>query len=68
MKIDLNISKKLGLRLAKEVEERSAAYLLRYGSWPMKIGSALFDRRRRLRWAGPCGCQQLNALGVALHT
>ncbi|WP_320666665.1 cobalt-precorrin-5B (C(1))-methyltransferase CbiD [Prochlorococcus sp. MIT 1307] len=54
-------------RVALVVEQRSNAYVARYGSWPMEIGAALFDRQRQIRWAGPCGCQQLDVLGVTLE-
>ena len=40
-------------RLAEAVEQRSAAYIARYGPWSMRIGVALFDRSRRLRRWGP---------------
>ncbi|MCP4973625.1 MAG: cobalt-precorrin-5B (C(1))-methyltransferase, partial [Prochlorococcus sp.] len=67
---DSQLAKQLWDRLAAVVEQRSADYISRYGSWSMTIGSALFDRQRRLRWAGPLGVQQLTVLGVipeALH-
>tara|TARA_E500000331_G_scaffold37619_1_gene31354 strand:+ start:1232 stop:2392 length:1161 start_codon:yes stop_codon:yes gene_type:complete len=61
---DPELVRKLWYRLAATVEHRSAAYLARYGSWSIAIGAALFDRQRRLRWAGPQGSQQLAVLGV----
>ena len=45
----------LGQHLAAIVERRSQSYVDRYGSWSMRIGAALFDRSRTLRWWGPEG-------------
>ncbi len=55
-------------RVASGVEKRSNAYIDHYGSWPIDIGAVLFDRQRRVRWAGPSGCKHLTALGVVLET
>jgi len=65
---DFETHKALNLwnRIANAVESRSDDYLGRYGSWPMKVGSALFDRQRRLRWAGSLGTKHLSSLGVDL--
>jgi cobalt-precorrin-5B (C1)-methyltransferase len=49
--------------IAAAVEQRSRTYLERYGRWPLRIGAALFDRSRRLRWAGPEGLRLLNRWG-----
>ena len=49
--------------IAATVEQRSRTYLERYGRWPLRIGAALFDRSRRLRWAGPEGLRLLNRWG-----
>ena len=37
------------------MEQRSQSYVARYGTWSMRIGAALFDRSRTLRWWGPEG-------------
>lgn len=63
---DQALAQKLLFRVASEVEQRSLFYLSRHGQWPMKIGAALFDRRRQLRWAGPLGIQQLDSFGLTL--
>ncbi len=65
--IDGFSARKLWKRVAISIEERSAAYIARYGSWPMKIGVALFDRKRRLRSAGPLGSQQLSGYGLTVE-
>ena len=44
---------RLGRHLAATVEQRSQTYIARYGDWSMRIGAALFDRGRTLRWCGP---------------
>ena len=60
------IAQKLWNYLANEVENRSFAYIQRYGSWPIKVGAALFDRQRRIRWVGSIGHQHLVSYGVSL--
>ena len=55
-------------RVASGVEKRSNAYIDHYGSWSIEIGAVLFDRQRKVRWAGPSGCKHLAALGVVLET
>jgi cobalt-precorrin-5B (C1)-methyltransferase len=47
------MAEQLGQQLALAVEQRSQAYVARYGDWPMRIGAVLFDRNRHLRWRGP---------------
>ena len=65
---DQELAQQLWERVAAVVEKRSNAYVGHYGSWPIEIGAALFDRQRRIRWVGPFGCKQLEVLGVDLHT
>ena len=43
----------LGRLLAATVEQRSQAYIARYGDWSLRIAAVLFDRSRTLRWRGP---------------
>ena len=47
------VAEQLWQKLALAVEERSQAYVARYGNWSMRIGAVLFDRSRHLRWRGP---------------
>ncbi len=61
---DSLMARKLWMRVAAVVEERSISYLGRYGSFSMEIGSALFDRHRRVRSLGPRGVSFFNSLGV----
>ena len=54
--------------IAAAVEQRSHTYLERYGRWPLRIGAALFDRSRCLRWAGPEGLRLLNRWGGGVQS
>ena len=53
LRLSPHFAEQLGCLLAEAVEQRSRAYVGRYGDWSMRIGSALFDRSRALRWMGP---------------
>jgi cobalt-precorrin-5B (C1)-methyltransferase len=46
-------------RVARAVEERSAAYLTRHGEKGMEVGAVLFDRSRRICARGPRGATLL---------
>lgn len=46
---------RLKARIAAGIEQRSAAYLARYGHSAMAVGTVLFDRGRRLCASGPVG-------------
>ena len=59
--VDTKAAEHLWQSLAAAVERRSSAYISRYSSTPVMIGTVLFDRRRHLRWRGPVGEQLLNA-------
>jgi len=47
--------------VAAAVEERSAAYLARYGQQAIAVGAVLFDRQRLICARGPLGVQLLEA-------
>jgi len=64
---DRNQAVALWQAMAAAVEERSLAYLARYGCNGMGVGAALFDRQRRLRWAGPRGQEMLRRCEVLLY-
>lgn len=53
-------------RMAKEIEIKSRSYVNRYLASSMEIGSVLFDRKRKIRWAGFDGLKQINSLGLIL--
>ena len=46
-------AERLWNRVASTVEQRSQAYVARYGDWSIRLGAALFDRSRNIRWRGP---------------
>ena len=54
--------------IAQAVEVRSEAYLKRYGTWSMRVGAALFDRERQLRWSGLTGHSLLACCGLGIHS
>lgn len=64
---DLEQAMGLWMAVAEAVEGRSEAYLKRYGCTGMRVGAALFNRERQLRWAGPEGLLMLRHCGVQLH-
>ena len=64
---DLKQAMGLWMAMAEAVEGRSKAYLKRYGCTGMRVGAALFNRERQLRWAGPEGLLMLRDCGVQLH-
>lgn len=65
--IDRCMALKLWQKMALLIEERSFRYVNRYGCSSMAIGAAIFDRQRKLRWAGAEGLKQLNLFGVVLE-
>ena len=64
---DLEQAMDLWMAVAEAVEGRSEAYLKRYGCTGMRVGAALFNRDRQLRWAGPEALLMLRHCGVQLH-
>lgn len=52
---DPQLAGRLQERIAAAVEQRSRAYLARYGQQRMAVGAVLFDRSRTLAAAGPAG-------------
>ncbi|MGB1417204.1 MAG: cobalt-precorrin-5B (C(1))-methyltransferase CbiD [Synechococcus sp.] len=49
---DSEAAQRLWSLLACTVEDRTQAYIARYGDWSIRIGAALFDRSRLIRWRG----------------
>ncbi len=64
---DKKIAKQLWKRVSEEVERKSVAYVQRYLASSMQIGTVMFDRKRKLRWAGLCGLKKIDALGLTLQ-
>jgi len=52
---DPGLAGRLKARIAASIEQRSAAYLARYGQSAMAVGAVLFDRSRQLCARGPLG-------------
>ena len=48
-------AEKLFLHLGNTIEKRSFAYVNRYVKTDMEIASIIFDRKRKIRWAGTNG-------------
>ena len=61
---DAALAERLRARIALAVEQRSAAYLKRYGQSAMVVGAALFDRSRQLAACGPLGAALLAELAA----
>ncbi len=66
--VDCEFVRRIWQKVSLEAERRSLGYVQHFGSWSIEIGVALFDRKRRIRWAGPCGCKHLEDLDVVLET
>ena len=64
---DISSATRLWQRLSVEVETRSVAYVNRYLSTSMTIGAAMFDRKRKLRWAGEDGLEIISSFGLRLE-
>ena len=54
-KFNKSISEKLFQNLTNTIEKRSYDYVNRYVKTDMEIASIIFDRKRKIRWAGICG-------------
>ena len=54
-------------QIALEIENKSFNYINNYISSSCNIGSVLFDRQRKIRWAGSKGIKQLDSLGLSLQ-
>ena len=54
-KFNKSIAEKLFQNLSNTIEKRSLAYVNRYLKTDMEIASIIFDRKRKIRWAGIYG-------------
>ncbi len=63
---DHQMAEKLWISMASVVEQRCNEYISRYGSWKIKVGCALFDKKRAIRWTGPIGSKQLDMYSISL--
>ncbi|KGG22331.1 Cobalt-precorrin-6 synthase [Prochlorococcus marinus str. SS2] len=64
---DISTAKKLWKRLAVEIEKRSIDYVKRYETSSIEIGAVMFDRARKIRWAGNYALKQINSFGLKLE-
>jgi cobalt-precorrin-5B (C1)-methyltransferase len=65
---DSALVERLQARIAATIEQRSAAYLARYGQETITVGAVLFDRSRQLCARGPEGALLWAALaGPGIH-
>ena len=51
-KFNIETANKLWAKIANKIEIRSSEYVKRYLSSELKIGAAMFDRQREIRWIG----------------
>ena len=54
-KFSKSIAEKLFQNLSNTIEKRSFAYVNRYIKTDMQIAAIIFDRKRKIRWAGIYG-------------
>ena len=54
-KFNKSIAQKLFQNLSSTIEKRSFTYVNRYVKTDMKIAAIIFDRKRKIRWAGTNG-------------
>jgi len=54
-RLNKSLADKLFKNLSKTIEKRSFTYVNRYVKTDMEIASIIFDRKRKIRWAGICG-------------
>ena len=59
-KFNKSISEKLFQNLTNTIEKRSHDYVNRYVKTDMEIASIIFDRKRKIRWAGICGSKYIS--------
>ncbi|QPN67298.1 cobalt-precorrin-5B (C(1))-methyltransferase CbiD [Synechococcus sp. CBW1006] len=64
MAVDPGVAGRLRRRIAATVEQRSCAYLARYGHHSMAVGAVLFDRGRQIVAAGPVGAMHWARAGA----
>ena len=54
-RFDKSLAEKLFQNLSNSIEKRSYAYVNRYVKTDMEIAAIIFDRQRKIRWAGTNG-------------
>ncbi len=59
-RFDKSLADKLFKNLSNKIEKRSFTYVNRYLKTDMEIASIIFDRKRKIRWAGICGSKYIS--------
>ena len=59
-RFDKYIAERVFLNLSNTIEKRSFAYVNRYVKTDMEIASIIFDRKRKIRWAGINGSKYIS--------
>jgi len=59
-KFNKSIAEKLFQNLTNTIEKRTHDYVNRYVKTNMEIASIIFDRKRKIRWAGICGSKYIS--------
>ena len=59
-KFNKSIAEKLFQNLTNTIEKRTYDYVNRYVKTDMEIASIIFDRKRKIRWAGICGSKYIS--------
>jgi len=59
-KFNKSIAEKLFQNLTNTIEKRTHDYVNRYVKTDMEIASIIFDRKRKIRWAGICGSKYIS--------
>ena len=55
-----SLAEKLFQNLSNSIEKRSFAYVNRYVKTDMEIAAIIFDRKRKIRWAGTNGNEYIS--------
>ena len=59
-KFNKSVAEKLFQNLTNTIEKRTHDYVNRYVKTDMEIASIIFDRKRKIRWAGICGSKYIS--------
>ena len=57
-----SLAYKLFQNLSTKIEKRSYDYVNRYVKTDMEIASIIFDKKRKIRWAGTCGNKYISCV------
>ena len=60
-RFNMSLADKLFKNLSNTIENRSFTYVKRYVHTDMEIASIIFDRKRKIRWAGIYGNKYISS-------